>query len=92
MGKIRIITDTASDMTAAQAEELGVIRVPLSIRFGDDEMPMDTEEDFAEFFQRMEEEKELPTTGQPSPELYIEEYEKRRKHRKMFWCLRCPAV
>lgn len=40
MGKIRIITDTASDMTAAQAEELGVIRVPLSIRFGDDEMPI----------------------------------------------------
>ena len=43
MGKIRIITDTASDMTTVQAEELGVIRVPLSIRFGDDEMPMDTE-------------------------------------------------
>ena len=79
MGKIRIITDTASDMTTVQAEELGVIRVPLSIRFGDDEMPMDTEEDFSEFFQRMEEEKELPTTGQPSPELYIEEYEKAKE-------------
>lgn len=79
MGKIRIITDTASDMTAAQAEKLGIIRVPLSIRFGDDEMPMDTEEDFAAFFRRMEEEKELPTTGQPSPELYIEEYEKAKE-------------
>ena len=68
MGQIRIITDTASDITRQRAEELDVIVVPISIKFGETEMPMESEEDFHRFFRRLAEEKELPTTSQPSPE------------------------
>ena len=50
MGRIRIITDTASDITRQQAKEMGIEMVPISILFGTDEMPMETEEDFQNFF------------------------------------------
>ena len=58
MGQIRIITDTASDITRQRAEELDVIVVPISIKFGETEMPMESEEDFHRFFRRLAEEKE----------------------------------
>ncbi len=79
MSKIRIVTDTASDITAWQAREMDVRLVPLSISFGDRKMPMDTEEDFQAFFEQLYEEKELPTTGQPSPEAYLKEYREARE-------------
>ena len=34
-GKIKIITDSTSDISPARAEELGVAVVPLNVRFGD---------------------------------------------------------
>lgn len=74
MGRIRIITDTASDITSQRAKELDVTVIPISIKFGETEMPMESEEDFYRFFRRLAEEKELPTTSQPSPELYLKEY------------------
>ncbi len=79
MKKLRIITDTASDITKDKAEELGVTVIPISIKFGEEEMPMGSEEDFHRFFRRLAVEKELPTTSQPSPELYLREYEEARE-------------
>ena len=80
MNQIRIITDTASDITREQAEAMGVRLVPLTITFGETKMAMDTEEDFQAFFERLYEEKELPKTSQPSPQLYLNEYETARKN------------
>ncbi len=80
MAYFKIITDTASDITKEQAEEMDIIRVPLSIKFGCDEMAMDTEDDFQKFFERLEEEHELPTTSQPSPDLFLKEYEKAKQN------------
>ncbi len=79
MGRIRIITDTASDITRQQAKEMGIEMVPISILFGTDEMPMETEEDFQNFFERLYNEKSLPSTSQPSPELYVSQYEEARE-------------
>ncbi len=79
MGRIRIITDTASDITRQQAKEMGIEMVPISILFGTDEMPMETEEDFQNFFERLYSEKSLPSTSQPSPELYVSQYEEARE-------------
>lgn len=79
MAYFKIITDTASDITKDEAEEMDIIRIPLSIKFGEEEMAMDTEEDYQKFFERLEKEDKLPTTGQPSPELYLEEYEKSKQ-------------
>ena len=46
MSGIRIVTDTASDITAQQAQQMNVRLVPLSIAFGERKMPMESEEDF----------------------------------------------
>ena len=63
MSGIRIVTDTASDITAQQAQQMNVRLVPLSIAFGERKMPMESEEDFQSFFEQLYEERELPTTG-----------------------------
>lgn len=74
MGKLRIITDTASDLTTQEAKALDVVLIPLTIRFGEEEVPMQTEEDFQAFFDRLDEAKNLPATSQPSPELYLAQF------------------
>lgn len=74
MAKLRIITDTASDITTEEAKALDITLVPLTIRFGEEEVPMDTEADFQAFFDRLDEAKLLPATSQPSPEIYLEQF------------------
>ena len=36
--KIRIVTDSGSDLSDEEASELGISIVPLSIRFGEEEL------------------------------------------------------
>lgn len=70
-----IITDSASDITRQEAAEMGIRMVSLKIRFSDGEFHQNTDEDFVTFFEKLEAEKELPTTSQPSPEEFLELYE-----------------
>ena len=42
---VRIVTDSACDLTEAEAEDMGIEVVPLSIRFGQDEYTDRTELD-----------------------------------------------
>ncbi len=70
-----IITDSASDITNREAAELGIKIVPLKIRFSDGEFRQEQEADFSIFFEKLAEEKELPTTSQPSPEEFLAFYE-----------------
>ena len=49
---VRIVTDSSSDLTEAQATDLGIEVVPLSIRFGDDEFVDRTELTVDEFYRR----------------------------------------
>lgn len=72
---LRILTDTAADITLAEAESLGVTIVPLSITFPDGPCPQETEEDYAIFYQRLQSCTDLPKTSQPSPEVYLDHYE-----------------
>lgn len=74
MGKLRIITDTAADITLTEAQALDITLIPLAIRFGEEEVPMVTEADYQAFFERLDESKTLPATSQPSPELYLEQF------------------
>ena len=70
-----IITDSASDITEKEAEEMDIRLVWLKTKFSDGDFPMKTEEDFCRFFDKLAEEKELPMTSQPSPEEYLEFFE-----------------
>ena len=67
MAGVRIVTDSACDLTAEEAERHGVEIVPLSIRFGDDEFEDRSELSVEGFYGLMEQRSELPETAAPSP-------------------------
>lgn len=46
---IRIITDSACDITARQAQEMGVTRIPLGIHFPSCPYDQAADEDFSQF-------------------------------------------
>ena len=68
---IRILTDSASDILPAEAQQLGVTVIPLNVtlesgtvlRDGIDQTP-------SEYYALLKECRKLPTTSQPSPELF----------------------
>jgi DegV family protein with EDD domain len=67
MAGVRIVTDSACDLTDDEVQRLGVEVVPLSIRFGDDEFEDRTELTVQGFYEMMEQRSELPETAAPSP-------------------------
>lgn len=68
---IRILTDSAADILPAEAAELGIDVVPLNVTFEDGEAIRDGMDMApAEFYARLAECRRLPTTSQPSPELF----------------------
>lgn len=74
MEKIRIITDSASDILSPYPDNLTVL--PLNIRFGEDEYLDGVTIDHQEFFRKLENSKSLPTTSLISPAVFEESYEK----------------
>ena len=67
MPGVRIVTDSSCDLSLQEAADLGVVVVPLTIRFGDQEF-VDLEElTVAEFYRRMAESSALPETAAPAP-------------------------
>lgn len=70
---IRIITDSAADLTPQDAQRTGVYVAPMSITFEDGENVVDDGHmTKAAFYARMAEQNKLPRTSQPSPESYME--------------------
>ena len=67
MSGIRIVTDSSSDLTKDDLEQLDVQIVPLSIRFGDQEFTDGLDLTVADFYSRMARSDELPQTSCPAP-------------------------
>jgi DegV family protein with EDD domain len=67
MPGVRIVTDSSCDLSQAEAAELGVAVVPLSIRFGSEEFVDIEELSVADFYRRMAESPSLPETAAPAP-------------------------
>ena len=64
---IRIVTDSASDISLEEAEDLGIEVVPLSVRFGEAEYTDLVDLSVSDFYQKMSESDLLPSTAAPSP-------------------------
>lgn len=67
MSNVRIVTDSACDLPAEVADEMGIEIVPLSIRFGDEELIDREELSVAEFWNRCVNMSTLPETAAPAP-------------------------
>ncbi len=66
-GVVRIVTDSSCDLPAEVAAALGIIVVPLSIRFGDEEFIDREQLTVAEFWTRVVGSNTLPETAAPAP-------------------------
>ena len=72
---IRILTDSASDILPAEAATLGVDVIPLNVTLEDGTVIRDgVDLTPSEYYEHMAGCKKLPTTSQPSPELFEKFY------------------
>ena len=67
MGSIRVVTDSACDLSPTMAEERDVRVVPLTIRFGSEELVDRDELSGKEFWDRVITGPDMPATAAPSP-------------------------
>lgn len=79
MPNVTIVTDSSSDLPIEVAERLGITVVPLSIRFGDDELVDRVELTPADFWARCATTDKLPETAAPSPGAFQAAYEAARQ-------------
>jgi DegV family protein with EDD domain len=70
----RIVVDSTLDLPTETMKELGIEMVPLMVHFGDQAFRDKIDLDSEEFFDRLENVTQLPTTSQPSPAAFIEVY------------------
>jgi len=74
MARIRVVTDSACDLSAEVADAHGITVVPLSIRFGDEEFVDGRDLTTAEFWARCKASDVLPETAAPSPGAFQEAF------------------
>lgn len=72
---VRIITDTACDIPQETADQLGIVLIPLSIRFGDEELIDREQLSAAEFWERCRTSATLPESAAPAPGRFQAAYE-----------------
>ena len=72
---VRVVTDSTSDITQAEAQRLGIVVVPLNIHFGAEQLRDGIDIQPAEFFRRLVASKTLPKTSQPSAGVFLEVYQ-----------------
>ena len=64
---VRFIIDSASDILPDEAKELGMIHIPLKVRFGEQEYRDAVDLTHREFYEKLIETDTLPTTSQVTP-------------------------
>ena len=74
---IRIVTDSTSDLTPAEAARLGVDVVPLTVRFGEEQFLDGVELTADAFYARLPRTAVQPSTSQPTPDQFAQVY---RRH------------
>jgi DegV family protein with EDD domain len=76
MAGVRIVTDSASDLSIDDATTYGIQVVPLTIRFGSEEFVDREQLSVADFYARMATFDGLPETAAPSPGAFEEAFRK----------------
>ncbi|WP_136605196.1 DegV family protein [Paenibacillus dokdonensis] len=69
---IKIITDSGSDLPLEYIEKFNISIVKLAVHFHNEKM--DDNMDACEFYSKMKESKDLPTTASPSPMQFLEKF------------------
>jgi DegV family protein with EDD domain len=73
---IRFIADSGCDILPSEAEQLGILHLPLKVLFGEKEYRDAVDLTHREFYEKLVESDQLPTTCQVPPAEFAEAYEK----------------
>ena len=72
---VKIIVDSACDISVKEAERLDIIRLPLTVRFSQDEYEDGVTLTHEEFYQRLLQCDDLPTTSQIAPAVFAKVFQ-----------------
>ena len=72
--KVALVTHTGSDLPLDEAEKLGIFMIPDKVLFGEDEYRNMTEISADDFYTRLAEAAQLPTSSQPSLGDFVKTY------------------
>ena len=86
---VKIIVDSTADLRPEIAEKVGI--VPLSVQFGDKTYVSGVDITARQFYEMLVESDVLPTTSQPAPYLFEEEFEKAVREGHEVVCLTCSG-
>lgn len=81
--KVKIITDTAADLTKSELEKWNVTAIPMTVSFDNESENI---EDINLFWEKLIK-GQVAKTSQPSPELFKEEFEKAKKENYAVVCI-----
>lgn len=73
---VKLIIDSASDISQEEANKLGITMVPMEIRFDDEEFLDGVNLTPMQFYNKLIESADLPKTSQVNPYTFEQEYEK----------------
>lgn len=73
---VRLVTDSTCDLSSTIQADLGVTIVPLTVRFGDEELLDGVDITSEQFFKRLQREQATPSTAAPSPGQFREVYDR----------------
>jgi DegV family protein with EDD domain len=76
LAEVRVVTDSACDLSDELADRYGIDVVPLTIRFGDEELLDRRDVSPAEFWRRCKAFPALPETAAPPPGAFTSAYER----------------
>lgn len=74
--RITIITDSTSDIPKELIDRYGIIEMPLTVNFGEEEFKDKVDITNEEFYERLENSKSLPTTSQVNPSAFADVYKR----------------
>jgi DegV family protein with EDD domain len=89
---VRIVTDSACDLSQELVDQHGIEIVPLSIRFGDEEYVDRVELSVDEFYAKMAETGILPETAAPSPGAFEQAFRKLGEGGNEIVCINLSAA
>lgn len=72
--RVGVVTDSTADIPLGLADELGIRIVPMSVAFGQESFISGVTIDDEDFYRRLGQSGELPTTSQPAPAWFEEAY------------------
>jgi len=71
---IKIVTDSTADLPKTLCESLGISTIPLNVQFGETSYLDGIDIQAEEFFSMLTTSDKLPTTSQPSPGTFLDQY------------------